>query len=963
MSTIPQPLAAALADRYRLEKELGRGGMAVVYLAEDLRHHRSVAVKVLKPDLAAVLGAERFLKEIEVTASLQHPHILPLFDSGQVVAPDSPGTFLYYVMPYVEGESLHARLRREKQLSVAEALRIAREVASALDYAHRRGVIHRDIKPDNILLQEGSALLADFGIALAVSQAGGTRLTETGMSVGTPQYMSPEQATGERELDARSDLYALAAVLYEMLTGEPPHTGPNARAVVAKLMTAEPVPVGVLRPGMPTGVQQAITRALAKVPSDRFASVAEFATALEGMGPVAAVPAVGAGARLRRRATVVTALTAVTTITAVAIALRWYQYRAPALDPNLIAVFPFRMSGTDSGQASLRDGMVDLLETKFSGEGGPRVLPAQTAIAAWRRAKPASGEDPTVDGAAELARGLGAGSLVLGTVVASPGHLILRGTLLDASTGRIRAETKVEGVSDSVMGMVDALAARLVAMKAGLQQDRLATLTTTSLGALYAYLAGRAAHRAGDYDGALKQFDRAIELDSTFALAGVGFTLAANWADWLGRGKGLRVARAHKDRLSTRDRLIFAALAGGSSMRDEITAIRAAIDRVPDDPDLWTQLGDKYFHNGALVGVAHPNDSAALALNRALALDTTLNVEPMIHLLQIAEAERDSATIRRLLGRFPDKGDYVRDLLAAAALGDSAMLALAKRNLDSVGWGGYGILMDAQLFGFGVREAEWSLPRWLATAKNRDDSLDHYGDAYIFYQHLGRPAAAAAALAKLGPIDRLPADYFPLLLGYAMWGDGDTAVATHAATLLARAVHGKAPTDPRLLDDRHRGLCLLEIWRLAHADTSTVRASMRQLEGGKAAGCNTTLRALFAAIAHAPDTSETLEAFEEQMARGHDRWYRNLVLARLHEARGDLASALRAVRRRPGYSPNAAPSFALREEGRLAALVGDTAGAIRAYSHYLALRYNPEPSIKPEVDRVRAELARLVKEP
>jgi serine/threonine-protein kinase len=779
------------------------------------------------------------------------------------------------------------------------------------------------------------------------------------MSVGTPQYMSPEQATGERELDARSDLYALAAVLYEMLTGEPPHTGPNARAVVAKLMTAEPVPVGVLRPGLPTGVQQAITRALAKVPSDRFASASEFATALEGGGPVAAV---GAGARLRRRAAVVTALTAVATITAVAIALRWYQNRAPALDPNLIAVFPFRMSGTDSGQASLRDGMVDLLETKFSGEGGPRVLPAQTAIAAWRRAKPASGEDPTVDGAAELARGLGAGSLVLGTVVATPGHLILRGTLLDANTGRIRAETKVEGVSDSVMGLVDALAARLVAMKAGLQHDRLATLTTTSLGALYAYLAGRAAHRAGDYRGALKQFDRAIELDSTFALAGVGFTLAANWADWQGRGRGLRVARAHKDRLSTRDRLIFAALAGGGSMRDEITAIRAAIDRVPDDPDLWTQLGDKYFHNGAMTGVAHPNDSAALALNRALALDTALNVEPMYHLLQIAEVERDTATIRRLLGRFPEKNE-VRNLLAAAALGDSAMLALAKRNLDSAGWGGYMILMDAQLFGFGVREAEWSLPRWLATAKNRDDSLDHYGDAYIFYQHLGRPAAAAAALAKLGPIDKLPVDYFPLLLGYTMWGDGDTAVATRAATLLARAVNGKPPTDPRLLDDRYRGVCNLELWRLAHADTSTVRASMNRLEGGKAAGCDTMLRALLAAIAHAPDTSETLEAFEQQMARGHDRWYRNLVLARLHEERGDLVSALRAVRRRPGYSPNAAPSFALREEGRLAALVGDTAGAIRAYSHYLALRYNPEPSIKPEVDRVRAELARLVKEP
>jgi len=313
MASPPASLVAALADRYRIERELGHGGMATVYLAEDLRHHRRVAVKVLRPELAAVLGAERFLKEIELTANLQHPHILPLFDSGRTsgqalkdsLGPESPQAapkgpsvadertedFLFYVMPFVEGESLRDRLEREKQLPVSEAVRIATEVASALDYAHRHGVIHRDIKPENILLHEGSALLADFGIALAVKEAGGQRLTETGMSVGTPNYMSPEQATGERELDARSDLYSLGAVLYEMLAGEPPHTGPTPRAVVAKLMTAEPVAVEVLRPGVPTAVQQAVTRALAKVPSDRFATVAEFAKALAGPGLSAAVTA------------------------------------------------------------------------------------------------------------------------------------------------------------------------------------------------------------------------------------------------------------------------------------------------------------------------------------------------------------------------------------------------------------------------------------------------------------------------------------------------------------------------------------------------------------------------------------------------------------------------------------------------------------------------------------------------
>jgi eukaryotic-like serine/threonine-protein kinase len=268
-------LQAALAGRYAIERELGRGGMATVYVAQDLRHHRRVAVKVLRPDLAAVIGADRFLAEIQTTANLQHPHILPLHDSGEA------DSFLYYVMPFVEGESLRDRLRREKQLPIAEAVQIATEVASALDYAHRHHVIHRDIKPENILLHDGQALVADFGIALAVSSAGGeTRLTETGMSLGTPHYMSPEQAMGEREITARSDVYALGAVLYEMLVGEPPFTGPTAQAVVAKVVTEEPRPLLPKRKTIPPNVEAAALTALQKLPADRFTSAADFAEAL-----------------------------------------------------------------------------------------------------------------------------------------------------------------------------------------------------------------------------------------------------------------------------------------------------------------------------------------------------------------------------------------------------------------------------------------------------------------------------------------------------------------------------------------------------------------------------------------------------------------------------------------------------------------------------------------------------------
>jgi serine/threonine-protein kinase len=276
-SPIPDRLSAALADRYLLSRELGAGGMATVYLAEDLRHHRRVAVKVLKPELAAVIGAERFLAEIRTTANLQHPHILPLFDSGEA------DHFLFYVMPYVEGESLRDRLQRETQLPIADAVRIAGEVAAALDYAHRHGVVHRDIKPENILLHDGQALVADFGIALALTSAGtgsGSRMTETGMSLGTPHYMSPEQAMGERDIGARSDVYALGAVTYEMLVGEPPFTGPSVQAIVARVLTEPPRPLLPQRHTIPPHIEAAVLTALEKLPADRYLTAGDFLAAL-----------------------------------------------------------------------------------------------------------------------------------------------------------------------------------------------------------------------------------------------------------------------------------------------------------------------------------------------------------------------------------------------------------------------------------------------------------------------------------------------------------------------------------------------------------------------------------------------------------------------------------------------------------------------------------------------------------
>ncbi len=281
MMDIAHSLNTALAGRYVIESEIGRGGMATVYLARDVRHDRHVALKLLNPELGAVLGVERFLSEIKVTANLHHPNLLPLFDSGEADG------LLFYVMPFVAGESLRHRLDREKQLPVDEAVRIASAIASALAYAHAHQVIHRDLKPENILLQEGQPLVADFGIALAVSNAGGTRITQTGLSLGTPQYMSPEQATGDRTIDGRADIYSLGAILYEMLTGEPPHIGNTAQAIIARVLTERPRRVRVSRPNVPESIDAAVERALEKLPADRWNDARAFAEALHSPGAAA----------------------------------------------------------------------------------------------------------------------------------------------------------------------------------------------------------------------------------------------------------------------------------------------------------------------------------------------------------------------------------------------------------------------------------------------------------------------------------------------------------------------------------------------------------------------------------------------------------------------------------------------------------------------------------------------------
>ena len=528
-------LTAALAGRYSFERELGEGGMATVYLAHDLKHNRRVALKVLKPELAAVLGAQRFLLEIQVTANLQHPHILPLFDSG------SADGALFYVMPLVQGESLRDRLDREKLLSVDEAIRITRQVAGALDFAHRQGIIHRDIKPENILLHDGEVMLADFGIALALSEAAaGGRLTGTGLSIGTVQYMSPEQAGGERDLDGRSDIYSLGAVTYEMLAGEPPVNGPTVQAMIAKLMTQRPTSLRVVRDVVPRPLEHAVMRALAKVPADRFSSAREFSDALTGTG----VPA----KRPRRVALIL--LGALGLAGAYAISRKGTTGSLPArIDTaapaaiRSIAVLPLDNYSADSTQAYFAEGITDELTAALASISRLRVTSRGSAMQFGGKNRP-----PTP----QIGKTLNVDAIVEGSVSRSGDRVRITAQLIDARVDKHLWSKVFERNSSDVLALQGELAAAIAAeinvnLTEG-EQARLATAPSVSVAGHDAYLKGRYFFNRPSDDNlrkAIAQFEAAVKLSPGFAKAYSGLSDAYLWA---GYNEGFMTASAARPR-------------------------------------------------------------------------------------------------------------------------------------------------------------------------------------------------------------------------------------------------------------------------------------------------------------------------------------------------------------------------------------------------------------------------------
>ncbi len=609
MSDLRAQLEAGLTDQYALLRELGRGGMATVFLATDLKHDRPVAFKVLHPDLAQSLGPERFQREIRLAARLQHPHILTVHDSGATAG------HLWFTMPFVEGESLRDRLRRERQLPLEDALRIARQAAQALHYAHEHGVVHRDIKPENLLLtSDGNTLVADFGIARALGSADDDQLTQTGMSVGTPAYMSPEQATGDRALDARSDVYSLGSVLFEMLAGEQPYTGPTMQAILMKRLS-EPVPrVRSGRPSVPETVDAAISKALAVVPADRYATAALFAKALDQAATIsgsamAATTPVGIPAATtvaaeprpapaslprssRRRLGV--ALAGAGLLVAALVGW-WALRRAPAgpASANHLAVLPFAVHG--GGRLDfLAQGMVDLLSRNLDGAGDIRSVNGATVLAAAH----ADGGVADLEEGRRLARRLGAGLYVLGSVSAIGNQVRIEASLYDGAPAQpaMVSQASVSGDTTQLFELVDRLAGDLMVRQGRGVGSRLlqtAATTTQSLPALKAYLDAEGQLRRGGFDSALAGFQQAVQLDSTFALAYYRLAVAAAWSRHtaLIRPNTERAVRL-ADRLSERDRRLlesFAALADGKP-DDAENGYRGILQDYPDDLEAQWQL-------------------------------------------------------------------------------------------------------------------------------------------------------------------------------------------------------------------------------------------------------------------------------------------------------------------------------------------------------------------------------------
>jgi serine/threonine protein kinase len=966
VTDIPGRLRQAVADRYTIERELGRGGMATVYLAADLKHHRHVAIKVLDPELARALGSERFLREVEVTAKLTHPHILTLIDSGEADG------FLYYVMPYIEGETLRQRMSREGQLPLDDALRITREVASALAYAHERGVIHRDIKPENVLLSTGEAVVADFGIARAVSEAGGEQLTETGISLGTPAYMSPEQAAAEHEIDGRSDIYSLACVLYEMLAGEVPFAGANVQAIVAKKLSQATPHISVLRELVPETVDHALRKALAKAPADRFATAERFAAALAPPTHSDTTAAV----RSRRRTIGAVAATGLI-VAAALIGVMLRSHSDSEVDRNLLAVAPFDVLSQQGELALWGEGMVDMLSRSLDGAGPIRTLSPTLSVKRWSgRADAASAED--------FGRRTGSGLVVFGTLLGlGSDSARVAATLLDVERSSVLAEVDLRDRADRVDRLSDSLAVRLLG---DLTRERsiggapLYSLGSRSPAAIKAFLQGERLYRRSSWDSARVYYERAIDLDSSFALAYRRVSTVLGWNELeygLGseallpyqlRAGQLNHGLAPRESLLVAAESLYAALAvtfdGKWSRIDRLLGtMEHAAEHYPEDPEVWSELGEARYHFGQSAGVTL--GAAYNAFRHAIVLDSSY-APAYIHATELALRLEGVDAGRRTLAA----------LLQLEPVGyeaDAARLALA--------------LLDPERARSAEVEAELDTLSELALT-HAFTNLQYYPDSAESALRIARALAERStsaqydlrwALAFRGHVEEAYR-----AIQQVDWRAPEIGFWSAQAAFAELALLGAFPDDTvravydAWLDAGYgQGVFLTHRWRADRGDTAALQRIIqigeeRLPERRAALSPDTALGMWGAQCARAylslarGDTAAALEAFAALREWPTVPWgYKErLTRAQLLAAVGRDEEAAAVLDQIPnvGYPPGPVEVVWILERARVNDRLGNREKATDGYAYIVHVWHDADPLLQPFVEEARRALRRLAGE-
>lgn len=972
---IADRLSSALAGRYELQEEVGSGATAIVFRAVDLRHSRPVAVKVLRPDVAHVVGAKRFLREIEISSRLTHPHILPLHDSGQAEG------LLFFVMPFVGGGSLRDRMDREGPLPLEEALEITEQLASALQYAHARDVVHRDVKPENIMLSEGQAYLADLGIARAMGEVQTDYLTRTGVSIGSPLYMSPEQAAGERRLDSRTDTYSLACVLFEMLAGEPPFTGPTAQAILAK-HALETVPsLRILRSAASASLERVVHKALAKLPADRFRTPTAFAAALrQAYADTVSGLDSRTWTRKRRWPSAVWATTGI----AVGAMVFWLFTSGPLspssdVDPRLLAVLPFTLDpALDTAFLSPRL-VAGELSSRFTGEGGPRAVANDSVLQAWEQQGGSEATTLIQRKALRVAEEAGAGMVLSGRVHPGEDSPVLEAFVHSVPDGNEMARAVgLPWDHTELTPILDRLTIRLLAQLSG--EGRLAEyLTSRELPSVRNYLEGLRGFEAGLYARAADRLKRAIEADSSFALAGLALGKVEEAAG-TGDVSGLLLAYEYQEELLPQDSTHLWGMLGSrfpeiTDQASRLSAWEWAIDAYEDDYMAAYSHGRALLEWGGYTGHEAPLARAQRALIRALELRPNF-VPAQETLLDAASINGDTATVKRvggeLLARNPpiDLLEYVRWRTAVTTNDSSALKGLRSRFGDLPSHILKRIVGSAQLMGQGLDDAVLAAAEYGGRADSRDDLFYTARFVRALALNRGRPGAATEYVTA-EPFT-IPINNLDFTLEAIFW-DGDRGRAeeelAESRSMLQR------PDRNRFAQAMDR--CTLALWGLSQGDTTGVQEAIEQLEGWDLTHrlyqvgpiCASVAAVQRTLITGSPELPRLAGELDLLMRRGPTAQHQqllgvaaNLTLATAFEELGDLNRALEAVRRRPSHLENGVFGLStfLREEGRLAALNGEGEAAIAAYRHYLALRSDPEEELRAKVDSVRQEFARLV---